>query len=309
MMSISLQHLTKMDRCFILLFVRCCFSDISLLNYFKVNHSQRLSEAPLKPWLAVKTNGNVLTGHCNCMAGLGEVCSHVGAMLFAVEAGVRMIKARTCTSVPCQWLMPSAVSKVPYAELKEIDFTASATKKRRLDERISGLTTQPTPAKPRSAYGASTDQIKTFYERLHASRTKPAILSLVSPYSNEYVPKKPVLNLPNTLAQLYSEQLSNLSYSDLLKKADEVFKEISCSKEQAINVEEATREQRNSEVWAKMRSGRITASNFYNICHTDPAEPSVSLIKQICYGSKFQSAATDWGCQKEKKALDEYRKV
>ena len=128
-MSISLQHLPKMDRCFILLFVRCCFSDISLLNYFKVNHSQRLSEAPFKPWLAVKTNGNVLTGHCNCMAGLGEVCSHVGAMLFAVEAGVRMIKARTCTSVPCKWLMPSAVSKVPYAELKEIDFTASATKK------------------------------------------------------------------------------------------------------------------------------------------------------------------------------------
>ena len=179
------------------------------------------------------------------MAGLGEVCSHVGAMLFAVEAGVRMIKARTCTSVPCQWLMPSAVSKVPYAELKEIDFTASATKKRRLGERISGLSTQPTPAKPRSAYGPSTDQIKTFYERLHASRTKPAILSLVSPYSNEYFPKKPVLNLPNTLAQLYSEQLSNLSFSDLLKKADEVFKEISCSKEQAINVEEATREQRN----------------------------------------------------------------
>ena len=56
MMSISLQHLPKMDRCFILLFVRCCFSDISLLNYFKVNHSQRLSEAPLKPWLAVITS-------------------------------------------------------------------------------------------------------------------------------------------------------------------------------------------------------------------------------------------------------------
>ena len=60
MMSISLQHLPKMDRCFILLFVRCCFSDISLLNYFKVNRSQRLSEAPLKPWLAVKINGTSL---------------------------------------------------------------------------------------------------------------------------------------------------------------------------------------------------------------------------------------------------------
>ena len=78
-------------------------------------------------------------GHCNCMAGLGEVCSHVGAVLFAVEAGVRMLKAKTCTSVPCQWLMPSAVSSVPYAELQEIDFTSSNKKERKLDERISGL--------------------------------------------------------------------------------------------------------------------------------------------------------------------------
>lgn len=68
--------------------------------------------------------------------------------------------------------MPSAVSNVLYAELKEIDYTASATKKWRLDERISGLTAQPTPAKPRTAYGPSTEQIKTFYKYLHASRNK-----------------------------------------------------------------------------------------------------------------------------------------
>lgn len=73
------------------------------------------------------------------MVGLGEVCSHVGAVLFAVEAGIRMLKAKTCTSVPCQWLMPSAVSNMPYAELQEIDFTSSNTKKRKLDERISEL--------------------------------------------------------------------------------------------------------------------------------------------------------------------------
>jgi len=243
------------------------------------------------------------------MAGLGEVCSHVGAVLFAVEAGVRMLKAKTCTSVPCQWLMPSAVSNVPYAELQEIDFTSSYTKKRKLDERISGLTPQSTPVKPRTAYGPSTQQISKFYERLHASGTKPAILALVSPYNKEYVSKKPTLDLPNSLGELFSEQLSKLSFSELLTKADEVFKQISCSKEQAVEVEKSTREQRDSDIWAKMRTGRVTASNFYQVCHTNPAKPSISLIKQICYGSKFQSAATDWGCRQEKKALDEYMKV
>ena len=203
------------------------FTYLSLLYFSKVNHSQRLSETPLKSWLAVERNGNVLTGHCNCLAGLGGVCSHVGAILFAVEAGVRMRKSRTCTSVPCQWLLPSGVGNVSYAERLEIDFTSSNTKKRKLDERIS----------------------------------------------------------------------------------DEVVKEMSCSKEQAVNVEESTREQRNSKVWTKMRAGRITASNFHQICHTSPAKPSLSLIKQICYGSNFQSAATDWGIRQEKRALDEYRKV
>ena len=161
---------------------------------------------------------------------------------------MRMLKSTSCTSVPCHWLMPSGVGNVSYAELQEKDFTSSNTKKRKLDERISGLTSQahPTQAKPRTAYGSS--------------------------------------------------------------KADEVFKEMSCSKEQAVNVEESTREQRNSKVWTKMRAGRITASNFHQICHTNPAKPSLSLIKPICYGSNFQSAATYWGIR-QKRALDEYRKV
>ena len=97
-----------------------------------------------------------------------------------------MLKSKTCTSVPCQWLMPSGIGNVSYAELQEIDFTSSNTKKRKLDEKISGLTSQahPTQAKPRTDYGPSTKQISKFYERLHASGTKPAILSLVSPYNS-----------------------------------------------------------------------------------------------------------------------------
>lgn len=45
----------------------------------------RLNLAPLKPWVVIDHSGVVLCAHCNCMAGLGEVCSHVGATLFALE--------------------------------------------------------------------------------------------------------------------------------------------------------------------------------------------------------------------------------
>ena len=157
-----------------------------------MNHSQRLSEAPLKPWLAVQANGTVLTAHCNCMAGLGGVCSHVGAILFAVEAGVRLMKARSCTSVPCQWILPSPISNVPYDELRNIDLTASSTKKRKLDEIISSHQQHQSPVQPshaRPRYTVSNNQIQNFYRQLHESGTKPAILSLVSPYNEDYVPK------------------------------------------------------------------------------------------------------------------------
>ena len=39
----------------------------------KVLHSQRLSEAPLQPWIVTMMDGKILSAHCNCMAGLGEL--------------------------------------------------------------------------------------------------------------------------------------------------------------------------------------------------------------------------------------------
>lgn len=56
----------------------------------QVNHSQRLGECPLKVWVLYKQSGTVVTGHCTCMAGTGETCSHVGACLFAIETGARL---------------------------------------------------------------------------------------------------------------------------------------------------------------------------------------------------------------------------
>lgn len=63
----------------------------------KIKHSQRMNETPLLPWLIIETDGSVISAHCTCMAGTGEVCSHVGAVLFAVEAAVQIRNTRTDT--------------------------------------------------------------------------------------------------------------------------------------------------------------------------------------------------------------------
>ena len=58
-----------------------------------------------------------------------------------------------------------------------------------------------------------------------------------------------------------------------------------------------------------MRMGRITASNFHRACRTNPETPSLSLVKDVCYGSQFKSDATSWGKANEKRALNQYTQV
>ena len=55
------------------------------------------------------------------MAGLGEACSHIAALLFAVDANTLMRKNTSCTSGPCSWLLPGC-KKVEYALISDIDF-------------------------------------------------------------------------------------------------------------------------------------------------------------------------------------------
>ncbi|KAL1474460.1 hypothetical protein MTO96_037954, partial [Rhipicephalus appendiculatus] len=84
---------------------------------------------PLKVWVLCKQSGTVVTGHCTCMAGTGETCSHVGACLFAIETGARLNQSTTCTQKENAWL-PAYVEKVKYKRLKDIDFSSSKEKKR-----------------------------------------------------------------------------------------------------------------------------------------------------------------------------------
>ena len=48
-----------------------------------VRHSQRISVAPVTPWVLAKKEWS---SHRTGMAGLGEACSHIAALLFKLEA-------------------------------------------------------------------------------------------------------------------------------------------------------------------------------------------------------------------------------
>ncbi|ELU16729.1 hypothetical protein CAPTEDRAFT_217374 [Capitella teleta] len=151
-------------------------------------------------------------------------------------------------------------------------------------------------------------------ERNHPCSSKPCIVFHTCPrqeYCDAFEPTSVQLKLPPPLSQLGDElhaQCVNLSFGELLVKADEVFKSLTFTQEQIACLECMTRTQSNSKSWFAYRSGRITASVFRSAVTTDPANPAVSTIKRVCYPDayKFSTAATRWGCNHEKTALQTY---
>ena len=132
--------------------------------YGTVKHSQRLSASPLEAWVAVERDGLVICAHCNCMAGLGEACSHVTALLFLLEANTQQKKSLSCISQPCYWLPPT-FKNVPFARICDIDFTSPPTKYRKF---LSDLAACPSKSTSTSitSMTPSSSELDTFYKNL-----------------------------------------------------------------------------------------------------------------------------------------------
>ena len=66
--------------------------------------------------------------------------------------------------------------------------------------------------------------------------------------------------------------------------------------------------QAQSRDWFRFRAGRVTASVMKAVCHSDPENPSESLVMKICYPSnyKVKTTATEWGCKHERDAKEQY---
>ena len=281
----------------------------------RVKHSQRLSLKPLQPWVVIEKEGMVVCAHCDCMAGLGEACSHVASLLFLLEANTRQKNSLSCTSQPCYWLPPTH-KNVPFARIGEIDFTSA-------EKKFTALSTSTNEQKRASKSNLSlvqaaagknlkptSDEVEAFHSTLSkVDGVKPVILSLVPDYCEAYVPMQTRGTLPSPLSDLYKEEYMELPYQELLKKCEEICLSLSISPAQVLEIEKMTRKQTNSRTWFSQRASRITASKFKAAVRTDITQPSQSLIKSICYpeNARFKTSATEWGCSHERDALTEYQ--
>jgi len=110
-------------------------ADKNFLVAGRVRHGQsQFTKTPNYAWLGIEKEGEIMNAHCTCMAGLGEACSHVGALMFylwlTAEYNKRICKGLdACTSFPNGWLPPSATD-VPFAVLSDINFQDPKRKQR-----------------------------------------------------------------------------------------------------------------------------------------------------------------------------------
>ncbi|KAL3888060.1 hypothetical protein ACJMK2_000442 [Sinanodonta woodiana] len=169
-----------------------------LSGWADVKPSWRVTEEPHHPWVAVTNEGRVIAAHCDCMAGLGESCSHVGALLFKIEAAVRNGYTRlACTE------KPSPVTSIQF-------YSDKAKKRLRESIRTRKPPLPPPPASEQLPIGLS-----TFKETAHLFACKDTPVS--------------VRRLPMPLISLYDPSCIKLTKEQLVEKCKQILPTVSVS--------------------------------------------------------------------------------
>ena len=149
------------------------------------------------------------------------------------------------------------------------------------------------------------EELKQFYNSLSKCKKKPICLSLVQSHSESFISKtrgiKPITNL-------FDENYLHMNYANLLREGQKIHLRLSDAEIELVERETLNPARESSFYWH--RAGRIGAFQSKAASHTDPSQPSQSLIKAICYPNvfKFSTAATMDGCKHELLAIKEYEK-
>ena len=287
----------------------------------QVMHSQSIRQAPTQPWPLVTRDGGIITGNCDCKAGLGSTCTHVAALLFRVEAAVRIRETKTVTQEKAYWLLPTCTKEVTPAPVCDIDFSSAKKRRQLFAASVKSLETActaapcvttslvTTPVRPSRDVPRATDAEATaFLSQLAATGRRSAILSITAPFNTPFIPRATSNRFPSSLDDFKADDCLHMSRSELTDYCNNLMVTVSTC--QAVKVEKATRAQASCKLWFRYRTGRVTASRMKAVCATNVTKPSVSLIKAICYPEAmlFKSAATTWGCDHEREARTAYLK-
>jgi len=118
------------------------------------------------------------------MAGLSEVCNHVGAVLYKTMYEVSVLSQVSCTSLPNRWLSATVKKTVSPSQVSDIDFRLH--KVNRCESVISQPKRVKLSAKSQFASLAEPTEViqEEFFEKLSCSKYKRSILSIHDKHNN-----------------------------------------------------------------------------------------------------------------------------
>ena len=271
-----------------------------------VRRSQSVNKSNHNVWAAVKRCGIVISAHCTCMAGLGEVCSHIAALLFKTwltqeRLAEKCLSSDACTSNKCTWIVPNLMPQVSAKPLADIKFS-SKNMQQSTSQVVQCNVQQP-----------SFEEQKQFYAGFQSADVKklPVVLSIQPQLCNLFVPPSRSSKYPILLNSLYDSEADLADQATVDNKCNNIFLSYAVTDEQTRNLERDTRHQSASKLWFSHRAGRITSSVFKQCVSTNIEKPSVSLLRKVCYplSQTFHATATKWGCDHEKDAIKVYMQV
>lgn len=243
------------------------------------------------------------------MAGVAESCTHVAALLFKIEAAVKIRGSKTCTDVAAYWMLPANLNKVEAAATHNIDYSSAAAKKKEFDKLISGeggvprIRTRVGDTCPKADDPTHTDK-SLFLKALHTCKAVHNIGS--EEYYRHYAdPVKPCI-VPKSLQLLRDPGKDGCELSVLHQYCEGLRHTVAVSETQAAAVEKKTRQQHKSNGWYTLRAGRITASKIHDVVSTSVAKPAISTVKGVCYPKKTKLERIPehmkWGIDNEENA-------
>ena len=204
-----------------------------------------------------------------------------------------------CTSKENKWLMPKPMQEIPYLQLCDIDFSAP--------KRHCAQTTSPSASSTSKIAPPMQTEMQDFFSSIAKEQDeKSIILSVIQPYNDDFAHSCD--HLPPLLQNIFRSAYLEFEFTQLLTLTDShLHYEVTLA--MVDHLLDLTKAQHKSKSWFQYRAGRITASRFRQVLHTDPHKPSLSLLKSICYPKihKFSTKATSWGCVHEKAALQAYK--
>ena len=270
-----------------------------------VRPSWRVTEIPHHPWVVTTSSGCIIAAHCDCMAGLGETCSHVAALLFKIEAAVRLGYATTVsTDVLCQWNQ-SFVPRVEAATVSDINFYKAESKQQYL---AKGLRTSTEVLS--SMQNPLSDNQHQFLSSLAQLPAPPVVLSTSAEHNTAFVDESVTLHvkLPPPLSNLYMPTNVDLCAADLSSLVQDTLTSMSVTDEQIDYVESCTTAQSSCLLWHRQRVGRITASVAHSVLHSSIDNFAPSIVKKICSTDikVLNTPAVKWGRTNESVAVSVY---